>query len=85
MQCDLDSLKSDLHAMSNSAETLEALKTAHQALLEVTHAQDVGPEWYTRGASGLRQQVAMWVTRGLEALNKTRPVWQPENRPAEPV
>lgn len=79
LQCEADSLKADLHAVTNSAETLEALKTAHQALLEVAHAQDVGPEWYTRGASGLRQQVAMWVRRGLDALNKARPV---ENRTA---
>lgn len=82
LQCETDSLKADLHAMLNSAETLEALKTAHQALLEVAHAQDVGPEWYTRGTSALRQQVAMWVKRGLDALNKARPS---ENRPAEPT
>jgi hypothetical protein len=81
MQCEIDSLKADVHAVQNSAETLEALKTAHQALLEVAHAQDAGPEWYTRGASGLRQQVSTWVRRGLDALNKTRPV---ENRQAEP-
>lgn len=77
LQCETDSLKADLHAMTNAPETLEALKTAHQALLEVAHAQDVGPEWYTRGASGLRQQVGMWVRRGLDALNKARPT---ENR-----
>jgi len=73
MQCDIDSLRADIHAVTNSAETLEALKTAHQALLEVRHAQQVGPEWYTRGAGGLFQQVRMWVDRGLDAINKARP------------
>lgn len=49
-----------------------AIKTANQALLEVAHAQYNGPEWYTRGESGLRQQVAMWVQRGLEAIAKVQ-------------
>lgn len=81
LQYETDSLKADLHAMTNAAVTLDALKTAHQALLEVAHAQDAGPEWYTRGASALRQQVAMWVRRGLDALNKARPT---ENRDEKP-
>ena len=46
----------------------EALKVAQQALMEVAHAQEVGPQWYSRGESGLRNQVDMWVRKGLTAL-----------------
>ena len=48
----------------------DAIKTANQALLEVEHARLKGPDWYTRGASGLYQHVAMWVKRGLDATGK---------------
>lgn len=46
----------------------EALRVAQQALMEVAHAQEVGPQWYSRGESGLRNQVDMWVRKGLTAL-----------------
>jgi DNA repair exonuclease SbcCD ATPase subunit len=70
----------DLIATAKEAERLKAerdelhaaIKTANQALFEVAHAQHNGPEWYTRGESGLRQQVAMWVQRGLEAIAKVQ-------------
>lgn len=56
-------------------EILEAtLKVAHQALLEVNHAQEVGPSWYTNTESGLRTQVAMWVRNGLDAIHAARPL-----------
>jgi len=51
------------------------IKTMQQALLEMKHAQSAGPEWYTRGESGLKQQVRMWLDKGLkssEAINKLR-------------
>lgn len=51
----------------------DALKEARQALLEVQHAQEVGANWYTRGESGLYQQVAMWIRRGVAAINKAVP------------
>lgn len=47
----------------------QALTTANQALLEVRQAQACGAEWYTNGASGLRQQVATWVNRGLAEIH----------------
>lgn len=47
-----------------------ALAVVNQALLEVAHAQSCGANWYTRGASGLYQQVAMWVRKGREAIAK---------------
>ena len=46
----------------------EAMKVAQQALMEVAHAQSAGPQWYSRGESGLRAQVDMWVRKGLTAL-----------------
>ena len=48
------------------------LAVAHQALLEVRHAQECGPSWYTRGEDGLYQQVSMWVRKGLEATRDER-------------
>lgn len=49
-----------------------ALSEAHQALLEVKHAQEVGANWYTKGSEGLYQQVSMWVRRGMAAIVKVR-------------
>jgi hypothetical protein len=45
-----------------------ALKVAQQSLVEFSHAQEVGPSWYTRGANGMYQQVSLWLRRGLEAV-----------------
>jgi hypothetical protein len=45
----------------------ESIKTMRQALCEVAHAQREGAGWYTRGSSGLYQQVSMWVRRGRDA------------------
>jgi hypothetical protein len=54
----------------NSAEIeqlREQISTMRQALMEVSHAQSMGSDWYTRGSSGLYQQVSMWVRRGKDA------------------
>lgn len=48
-------------------ELVAALKVTRSALLEVSLAQEVGPQWYTKGANGMYQQVYTWVRRGLEA------------------
>jgi hypothetical protein len=48
----------------------DALKTARQALMEVQHAQESGPGWYTKGESGMYQQTTMWVRRGLTAARE---------------
>ena len=50
------------------AQIEAALKVTHQALIETMHAQEVGASWYTKGESGLYQQVHMWVRKGLEAI-----------------
>lgn len=45
-----------------------ALKVAQQAILEFNHAQECGPNWYTRGKDGMYQQVNLWLRSGLEAV-----------------
>jgi hypothetical protein len=55
-------------AATDRSELVEALKTARQALMEVDHAQRCGPDWYSKGSSGLYMQVRMWLNRGLEAV-----------------
>lgn len=51
-------------------ELRAALKVAKQALAEFSHAQECGPEWYTRGESGMYAQVRLWMRRGHEAISK---------------
>ena len=45
-----------------------ALRICRQALMEVAHAQQCGPAWYTKGEGGLYSQVRMWVDRGAKAI-----------------
>lgn len=64
-------LASDVSFWRKRFDTLErGRETAHQGFLEVAHAQECGPGWYTKGESGMYQQVRMWVERGLEATRK---------------
>lgn len=66
----IDALRSLLAQREERIKRLEkSIGTVHQALLEVAHAQEVGPEWYTRGESGLKNQVRMWVKKGLAAID----------------
>ena len=44
------------------------IKVLHQAILEVDHAQQDGASWYTKGSSGLYQQVRLWINKSYEAL-----------------
>lgn len=48
----------------------EDLRTIKQMIAEVNHAQLSGPGWYTKGANGLYQQVALWLKKGEEASSK---------------
>ena len=48
----------------------EALKVTRQALIEVQHAQESGPGWYTKGGRGMYQQTTMWVRKGLAAARE---------------
>lgn len=45
-----------------------ALSVCSQFLLEVSHAMASGPNWYTKGEQGLRQQIYMWIERTHKAL-----------------
>lgn len=45
-----------------------ALKVAQQSLIEVNHAQEAGPTWFTHRESALYRQVNHWLRRGLEAV-----------------
>jgi len=47
-----------------------ALKVAQQALMEVQHAQEQGPGWYTKGVNGMYQQTTTWVRKGLTATRE---------------
>lgn len=58
-------------------ELREQIKVMQQTLLEVSHAQHAGSDWYTRGENGLYQQVAMWVQRGQTAVNKATEILTP--------
>lgn len=53
--------------MSYIKKLREALKVHQQAVREIRHAFDAGPQWYTRGESGLRSQVSMWLARAERA------------------
>lgn len=47
---------------------LGACRLADQALREVSHAQDVGASWYTKGAVGLFCHVRMWLDRSQKPV-----------------
>lgn len=59
----------------DSLETIEqleaALKVCQQLILEVSHAQRNGSDWYTRADVGLYQQVSMWIGKAQTAINDT--------------
>lgn len=63
-------------AAGQSQSVLDQLKTIEQTLMEVRHAQEVGADWYTQGRVGLYGQVAMWVRKGFEAINKVKSIHQ---------
>lgn len=45
----------------------ETLKVNQQALAEIRHAFDQGPQWYTKGESGLRTHVCAVLMRAEQA------------------
>ena len=46
------------------------VKVLQQMVMEVSHAQQKGPGWYTRGTDGMFQQVQMWIGRGQAAIDE---------------
>ena len=65
-----------IHGAANQITTLKAqvgelervLGVANQALLEVSHAQECGPGWYTQGEAGLYGQVRMWLDKAFKEI-----------------
>ena len=59
----------EINALEARVAELEgALGVCRQFRLEVAHAMECGPGWYTRGENGLRQQIHMWIDRAGKAL-----------------
>lgn len=50
-------------------EMVDLLKDFRQMVFEVSHAYECGSGWYTKGESGLRNQVRMWIERGRKSSN----------------
>ena len=65
-------------------DALKALDDIEQLIREVRHAQSVGSAWYTKGASGLYQQISMWLGKGHEAAKKLRQALHPAQPVGEP-
>lgn len=55
---------------ARQANIEEQVKVLQQTLLEVSHAQQCGAEWYTKGEAGLFSQVSMWIRRGQTAIDE---------------
>ncbi len=55
-------------ALEEIKKLREALELCNQFVLEVSHAMQSGPSWYTKGESGLRNQVHMWIDRAAKAI-----------------
>jgi hypothetical protein len=58
--------------MADIAKIMGAISDVEQALLELTHAIDVGPEWFTNGRRGQIQQATLWNQRAAAALKVIR-------------
>ena len=68
----IDRLTAENEAANLRIEALEgAIPVCRQFMLEVHHAMSQGPGWYTRGESGLRKQIYMWIDRAGAALAAT--------------
>ena len=51
-----------------TAKLIAVIKVLRQTVLEVRHAQDQGSRWYTKGDSGLFQQVRLHLNRADVAI-----------------
>ena len=66
-----DTLEDILVEMMDHRKRLrEDVNTMRQAIFEVDHAQRQGPGWYTKGDSGLYEQVRLWLDRALDAAKR---------------
>jgi hypothetical protein len=62
------------HDKARYVELEEKINILQQAILEFAHARSCGPDWYTRGESGMYQQVGLWIDRGQEAVNDAKQI-----------
>lgn len=64
----LDQAEARLREIAEERDELRCALEVHRTMRgEVYHAMTAGPEWYTKGESGLRGQVRMWLTYADEA------------------
>ena len=62
-------LKQERLALIDEVRELKAvLEVLTQTVYEVDHAQRKGSEWYTKGSSGLYQQVRLWLDKSFVAI-----------------
>ena len=51
-----------------------ALDQSMQFISEVCHAREVGPDWYTRGESGLFQQIGAKIHKTVDAVKPAQAI-----------
>lgn len=79
------------HFPAPPADALADLRTIQQAVGEFAHAYHAGPEWFTKGESGLRMQVKMWLDKAgkalpqLEATIRTHSLTDEERKTVEEI
>ena len=56
-----------------TAELIAVIKVLRQTVMEVRHAQNQGSRWYTKGESGLFQQVRMHLDKADKAIKSIEP------------
>ena len=56
------------------AELMSVIKVLRQTVAEVRHAQNQGPNWYTKGVSGLYIQVRTHLDKAEAALDSIEPI-----------
>lgn len=72
LQEDAAALLSLLREKDQVIERLEkTVETTMQAVRELRHAHDVGPEWYTNGQQGMWAQIKLWTSKATDAFNAT--------------
>jgi len=67
------------------AEIIELVAILQQTILEVSHAQQCGASWYTKGEKGLYNQVYNWVGKGQSAINRIKDILQDSEANGTPI
>lgn len=61
-------------------ELIAVIKVLQQTVMEVKAAQNRGPEWYTKGSTGLYVQVRTHLDKADAALKSIEPILNPPNK-----